>query len=369
MIWKPTYRSLPSVYGDSEGCVRSGQHRIFKTDRQLRVYRIRDSEKMCDRLGFPVLEQGVAVPQVHRNDYRRWKGFLQGAPTSLQGQSALIRSGIPTGLRTHVWQHLLAGHVGRRRASLGERYYNNLVSASEDKESKPIELDTRRTFVNHPKYEADSVAVRTLSRVLKAYAHHNATVGYTSGLSHIAGFALLFLPEEDAFWMLVALIECIFPTDYFAPNCEAIRSDMAALDSRLRDEAPALHAHFEATGVSVELFTFGWLRTLFAFGNFPPETFVRFWDIVLSEGHGIVHSLIVAALRCHKAVILRTNDTAQLLRFLSVTLPVHTDPDDVIRTGLRSRPLSNNGSHSLKSFFNMADSSKQRSRIVKKRQN
>jgi hypothetical protein len=38
------------------------------------------------------------------------------------------------------------------------------------------------------------------------------------GLNRLAAVALLFMPEEDAFWCLVAIVETIMPNDYFGRN-------------------------------------------------------------------------------------------------------------------------------------------------------
>ena len=39
---------------------------------------------------------------------------------------------------------------------------------------------------------------------------------YTQGLNRLAAVALLFTNEEDAFWTLVAIIECILPNGYYS---------------------------------------------------------------------------------------------------------------------------------------------------------
>lgn len=46
-----------------------------------------------------------------------------------------------------------------------------------------------------------------LYRVLKAYSIYDNEVGYCQGSNFIVGVVLMFLAEEESFWLLVALME------------------------------------------------------------------------------------------------------------------------------------------------------------------
>jgi len=89
-----------------------------------------------------------------------------------------------------------------------------------------IDLDLHRTFPDHPLFSGeprDSAAggggagggvgtggselLGALRRLLRAYARRNRAVGYCQGLNFIAGVMLLFLSEEQAFWLLATLLE------------------------------------------------------------------------------------------------------------------------------------------------------------------
>jgi len=39
---------------------------------------------------------------------------------------------------------------------------------------------------------------------------------YCQGLNRVAAVALLYLSEEEAFWCLVAIVECIMPENYYS---------------------------------------------------------------------------------------------------------------------------------------------------------
>jgi hypothetical protein len=48
---------------------------------------------------------------------------------------------------------------------------------------------------------------QALRRVLRAYARRNPAVGYCQSMNFLAATCLLAMPEEDAFWVLAALVE------------------------------------------------------------------------------------------------------------------------------------------------------------------
>ena len=74
-------------------------------------------------------------------------------------------------------------------------------------------MDSSRTFPDHPLYTSEDGRER-LQRVLTAYSWRNPAVGYCQSMNYIAGLLLLFMTEEEAFWMLVAIIENLLPAEY-----------------------------------------------------------------------------------------------------------------------------------------------------------
>jgi len=47
----------------------------------------------------------------------------------------------------------------------------------------------------------------SLRNILVAFSWHNPAVGYMQGFNVMAAFGLFYLEEEEAFWLLVALVE------------------------------------------------------------------------------------------------------------------------------------------------------------------
>ena len=67
-----------------------------------------------------------------------------------------------------------------------------------------------RTFPEHDYFDHGSGG-DGLRRVLQAFALHNPDIGYCQSLNFITGMLLLFLNEEDAFWLLVTIVETLLP--------------------------------------------------------------------------------------------------------------------------------------------------------------
>uniref|UniRef100_A0A453H3T5 Rab-GAP TBC domain-containing protein n=1 Tax=Aegilops tauschii subsp. strangulata TaxID=200361 RepID=A0A453H3T5_AEGTS len=68
--------------------------------------------------------------------------------------------------------------------------------------------DISRTFPSHIFFQQrHGPGQRSLYNVLKAYSVYDRDVGYVQGMGFIAGLLLLYMSEEDAFWLIVALLK------------------------------------------------------------------------------------------------------------------------------------------------------------------
>ncbi|RYY83888.1 hypothetical protein EON63_10300 [archaeon] len=60
-------------------------------------------------------------------------------------------------------------------------------------------------------YPTSTLGENSLRRVLQAFALHNPDIGYCQSLNFVAGMMLLFLSEDEAFWLLVTVVEKLLP--------------------------------------------------------------------------------------------------------------------------------------------------------------
>ncbi|KAK1272422.1 hypothetical protein QJS04_geneDACA016441 [Acorus gramineus] len=116
-----------------------------------------------------------------------------------------IRRGIPDCLRGIVWQ-LISG--SRDLLLMNPGVYEQLVIYETSASELDIIRDISRTFPSHVFFQQrHGPGQRSLYNVLKAYSVYDRDVGYVQGMGFIAGLLLLYMSEEDAFWLLVALLK------------------------------------------------------------------------------------------------------------------------------------------------------------------
>ncbi|XXG54953.1 hypothetical protein AAC387_Pa03g2712 [Persea americana] len=219
----------------------------------------------------------------------------------------LVRGGVPMDLRGELWQAFVA--VRTRRV---ERYYQDLLaqdvnggevkehvsSLSNDssKESskdwqcapekwkKQIEKDLPRTFPGHPALDEDGR--NALRRLLTAYARHNPSVGYCQAMNFFAGLLLLLMPEENAFWTLMGILDDYFD-GYYSEEMIESQVDQLVFDELVRERFPKLVNHLDYLGVQVAWVTGPWFLSIFV-NMLPWESVLRVWDVLLFEGNRVM---------------------------------------------------------------------------------
>ena len=183
-----------------------------------------------------------------------------------------------------------------------------------DKCFKQIELDLLRTLPNNRHFEdPNSKGIQRVRRVLRAYACFNQAVGYCQGMNRLAAMALLVLPEEEAFWCLVAIIQCIMPKDYYLKPWLA-QVDCCVLKDLLEKKMPKLHKHLLRNDIELTLFT--WFFTIFVDG-FRPEMMLRIWDCFLLEGDRVLFRFALSILYIAQEDLLGMQDFSAMSSHLS----------------------------------------------------
>jgi hypothetical protein len=133
----------------------------------------------------------------------------------------LLREGIPDDFRGELWC-ILSGSKYRLLANHG--YYQNILTSNEGKHTEyldEIEKDINRALPSHPYFSTDihglssdsntskeePEGVKSLRRILRAFSYKNPRVGYCQGMNIIGATLLLYMDEENAFWLLCTIAE------------------------------------------------------------------------------------------------------------------------------------------------------------------
>ena len=161
----------------------------------------------------------------------------------------LVYEGVPVAFRGPIW-NALSGAKELKAAS--DRSYNeyceDAIKVTSDNDAqkvmiedenhrgcdkgqaiKDIEKDVFRTFPDHSMFDVDGTGIQQLRRILLAYSVWNPAVGYCQGLNFMAAALLLFLGEEDSFWILCSLCKNILPPKYYTPKLFDLHVDVRVL--------------------------------------------------------------------------------------------------------------------------------------------
>ncbi|CAL2267884.1 unnamed protein product [Prunus armeniaca] len=293
-------------------------------------------------------------------------------PWKLELES-LVHGGVPTDLRGEVWQAFVG--VKARRV---ERYYYELLAQetntteSVDKDNssgvprkwrRQIEKDIPRTFPGHPALNEDGR--NSLRRLLLAYARHNPSVGYCQAMNFFAGLLLLLMPEENAFWTLVGIIDDYFDGYYTEEMIES-QVDQLVFEEMVRENFPklGLHTshnhqssyiwfftlhetvwyssyypsmlmavnHLDYLGVQVAWFTGPWFLSIFV-NMIPWESVIRVWDVLLFEGNRVMlFRTALALLELYGPALVTTKDAGDAITLLQSLVGSTFDSSQLVLT-------------------------------------
>eukprot|EP00164_Ancoracysta_twista_P005342 GFYU01007305.1.p1 GENE.GFYU01007305.1~~GFYU01007305.1.p1 ORF type:complete len:424 (-),score=137.17 GFYU01007305.1:143-1414(-) len=227
---------------------------------------------------------------------------------------ALIRKGIPGEMRKELWLGLSGAHALLRD---NPGAYSKLVQQGGNMESeavKQIEMDLHRTFPGHKKFETTE-GIDQLRRVLTAYSVRNPDIGYCQAMNFITGMLLLFMDEEEAFWMLSTIVELILPGGYFTQTMSAMQTDQRVFSELLSSKLKKVFKHIGYMDAPFTLATQQWFLCLYV-NTLPVETTLRVWDSLFFEGSKILFRVGLAIMKLNEKALLATEDIGEVIQLL-----------------------------------------------------
>ncbi|KAI0091279.1 rab-GTPase-TBC domain-containing protein [Irpex rosettiformis] len=229
-------------------------------------------------------------------------GFAQlGLSSDRREFDRLVRQGIPLAYRSKVWFEC-SGALEMREPGL----FSDLLSEVDEGSNavREIEKDVCRTMPLNVFFGRTGAGVDKLRRVLKAYSWRNPAVGYCQGMNLVTSTLLLVhADEEEAFWMLCAIVERILPPTFFSPSLISSRACPLVLLDYVQEMLPKLHSHLTSLGVDLGAICFSWFLSLFT-DCLPIETLFRVWDVFIVDGLDVLFRVALAILRNNEQELL-----------------------------------------------------------------
>eukprot|EP00792_Barthelona_sp_PAP020_P003197 TRINITY_DN1501_c0_g1_i1.p1 TRINITY_DN1501_c0_g1~~TRINITY_DN1501_c0_g1_i1.p1 ORF type:complete len:304 (-),score=73.66 TRINITY_DN1501_c0_g1_i1:60-971(-) len=219
-----------------------------------------------------------------RRMIEKWKEVLLN-PKKFDSQYLrnLVLKGLPNGLRGEFYYYFGGGRSLKRiQPGLFQKYSNSIP----EKDKEIIDVDVDRTFPTHPLFssETSSVSARqALRTILYAYSSIETTIGYTQGMSTIAGLFLLFLPIEDSFYVFTSLIDSVF-SDLYSESMQQIQSDSKVLlqliENKCNSTAKTIIQHLKIPFVFIAI---RWFLSGFTY-CIPFSYCIRLLDLIVLDG-------------------------------------------------------------------------------------
>ncbi|PMD45729.1 RabGAP/TBC [Hyaloscypha variabilis F] len=174
------------------------------------------------------------------------------------------------------------------------------------------DLGARTSF---SKFAASAGLQEGLFGVCKAYALFDEGVGYAQGMNFLVMPLLFNMPEDEAFCLLVRLMNQYHLRDLFTQDMPGLHMHLFQFERLLEDFEPALYCHLHRRQVSPHLYATQWFLTLFAY-RFPLQLVLRIYDLILSEGLEAIIKFGIVLMQKNAATLLGMTDMLSLTNFL-----------------------------------------------------
>ncbi|TFY76730.1 hypothetical protein EWM64_g7281 [Hericium alpestre] len=185
-----------------------------------------DGEKSADGTG-PAVHGGLGLKFKFPGDPKKlreasktklWTSYLKthGRHLTLLRYpqcTRLVQVGLPNRLRGEMWE-TLSGSLYLRFLNPG--VYQQILAENAGRmntATEEIEKDLHRSLPEYPAYQSED-GISALRRVLQAYSFKNPETGYCQAMNILAAAILIYLSEEQAFWLLEVICDRLLPGYY-----------------------------------------------------------------------------------------------------------------------------------------------------------
>jgi len=267
--------------------------------------------------------------RIIKNDFRQkekinaeqlWKEYLKinGNDMSMIRDIHFMRklllkcNGIPDIYRGDIWMIT----SGSWYMKPDKNYYISLLKDHIGEKSiyaLEIEKDVRRSLPEHPAYQTKE-GINALRRILTAYSWRNQSIGYAQALNIIGATLLLYLKEDDAFWLLCNLIERILP-DHYTRTLVGSVIDQTVFTHLVELYLPEIHKHMDDLYMDMSTISVPWFVCLFL-NSVSISVGIRILDSFFLDGPKFIFWLGLAILKLNEKLLIEEGKDDE--RFINI---------------------------------------------------
>lgn len=262
-----------------------------------------------------------------------------------------VRKGIPDSLRGKFWRIFSAasGQLTREdHAGLYERLKQQSATAATETQ---IRKDITRTFPHHVMFKSYDVKHRTgngkadnndeynegqisMFNVLKSTAVHLPDVGYCQGMSGLCATFLMYMNEEEAFWMMDRLLlsEKYWELkDMFKEGLVMVRTILSIHGQLLKQLYPRIYGKTQEFADNPYMcshdYASAWYIGLFGGDGFDRELTLRIWDVFFYEGVKVLFRVGLAVMSLAEQEIAKADEVEFMTILKQLPSSISLDPD------------------------------------------
>ncbi|KAJ7483335.1 rab-GTPase-TBC domain-containing protein [Mycena latifolia] len=225
----------------------------------------------------------------------------------------LVQVGLPNRLRGEMWE-TLSGSIYLRFSNPG--FYEELLEKNTGRtttSTEDIEKDLHRSLPEYAGYQSEE-GINALRRVLQAYSFKNPELGYCQAMNILAAAILIYMSEEQAFWLLEVLCDRLLP-GYYAPSMHGTLLDQRVFEALVQRCLPIIHDHFQDVDVQLSVASLPWFLSLYI--NSMPMIFAfRIVDCFFCMGPKVLFQVGLAILKINGEKLLQIQDDGGFLNLM-----------------------------------------------------
>ena len=246
------------------------------------------------------------------------------------------RKGIPDGMRGIAWINI-AGVSEYKKGK--ENLYKNLLSniKSNDfidkKEEDVIIRDLHRTFPKSIIFNSKlGEGQRNLFRILMCMGSVNRNTGYVQGMGFLAALFLLYMDEENAFWMLNIVFKKYGLEEVYMKDFPGLRKRFYVFIKLLQKFMPKIYNKLIELNIYPTMYASQWFFTCFS-NCLSFNVVVRIFDCYLLEGEKIIYRVALALFKLKEKFLVNAKSFEKLMEGIKSITNEIKDPDQLLKIG------------------------------------